>query len=192
MRGYLLFAALLLVSVSMAQADPNLVVLRDLNGASRAPLTVTNAAASVLLFITHDCPIANGYAPEYRRLRAEYGTNQVSFTLVYVDPDATATQLRQHRSDYGLTGIPGIHDRRHELVAAVKAEMTPEAVVLQSDGSVAYQGRVDNLYADYGKRRRRATSRDLRDALDAVLAGKPVPRPRTEPIGCYIPPLNLP
>lgn len=166
--------------------------LKDLDGVIRTPLEIGGSTAAVLLFVTHDCPIANGYAPEYRRLREEYPANKISFTLVYVDPDAGPDQLRKHRDEYGLARLRAIHDRRHRLVAAVGAEITPEAVVLTAGGKIAYRGRVDNLYADYGKRRREATKRDLRNALDAVLAGKPVPNPRTEAIGCYIPPLNLP
>jgi len=59
-----------------------------------------------------------------------------------------------------------------------------------TDGERKYLGRIDDLYADLGKRRARATSLDLRDALDAVLADRPVPRPVTQAVGCFIPPLS--
>ena len=64
------------------------------------------------------------------------------------------------------------------------------AAVFGPDGERKYLGRIDDLYADLGKRRARATSLDLRDALDAVLADRPVPRPVTQPVGCFIPPLS--
>ena len=60
------------------------------------------------------------------------------------------------------------------------------AVVLDKSGSVRYRGRIDNFYADLGKPRRAATTHDLRDALDAVVAGRAVAHPETTPIGCFI------
>ena len=68
------------------------------------------------------------------------------------------------------------------------ATATPEAAVLDRDGKVVYLGRIDDAYYGFGKRRSSATSQDLRDALDAVLDGKPVPHPRTTVLGCEIPP----
>jgi hypothetical protein len=64
--------------------------------------------------------------------------------------------------------------------------VTPTAVVVDAQGTVRYRGRVDNLYAALGKTRQQVTSHDLRDALDAVLAGRPVAHPETEAIGCFI------
>ena len=60
--------------------------------------------------------------------------------------------------------------------------------MLTGDG-VAYRGRIDDLFEDLGKKRRKARTRDLRDALEAVLAGKAVVNPRTTAVGCYIPEL---
>jgi len=176
--------------LSVTAAEP--LVVKDLDGVTRTPLEVGEANAVVLVFITHDCPVANGYVPEYRRLFGEYHDRGIGFTLVHVDPDARTERLRRHRNEFGLQSLAVVHDLRHELVRAVGAEMTPEAVVVVSGGAVCYRGRVDNLYADYGKRRREPTRRDLRNALDAILAGRPVPVARTEVIGCHIPPLRLP
>ncbi len=49
-----------------------------------------------------------------------------------------------------------------------------------------YLGRIDNRVEDFGKTRLQATEFDLRDALEAVLAGRPVAHPRTHAIGCAI------
>ena len=66
------------------------------------------------------------------------------------------------------------------------ASITPQAAVLTPDGKVLYLGRIDNRVADFGKQRFQATEQDLREALDAVLAGKPVAHPFTKSIGCAI------
>lgn len=52
--------------------------------------------------------------------------------------------------------------------------------------SCAYRGRIDDAYAARLKRNWQVKSRDLADALDAVLAGKPVANPVTQPVGCPI------
>jgi hypothetical protein len=79
-----------------------------------------------------------------------------------------------------------ICDTQRELVKRTGVRFAPEVVVLGPDGQQRYRGRIDNLYADYGKRRTQPTERDLRDALDAILAGKPVPKETTKAIGCFI------
>jgi hypothetical protein len=64
--------------------------------------------------------------------------------------------------------------------------------VLSPSGDVLYRGRIDDRVADFGKRRVEPTRRDLRLALDAILAGKPVQARLTKAVGCYIPEDNTP
>jgi hypothetical protein len=66
---------------------------------------------------------------------------------------------------------------------------TPEVAIVTPAGQIAYRGRIDDQYADLGKKRLAPTQRDLREALTSILAGQPVPRPRTVAIGCLIPEL---
>jgi len=63
----------------------------------------------------------------------------------------------------------------------------PEVAVLAPDGTVLYRGRIDDWYADYGKRRAQPTQNDLRNALDAILQGKKVTAPTTKALGCPLP-----
>jgi hypothetical protein len=58
--------------------------------------------------------------------------------------------------------------------------------VLSATGEVLYLGRIDNRIEDFDKRRTVTTEFDLKDALDAILAGKTVARPRTTAVGCGI------
>jgi hypothetical protein len=63
-------------------------------------------------------------------------------------------------------------------------------VVIKDDESIVYRGRIDNFYAALGRPRRVVTEHDLRDTLDAVFGGKPVPKAETQAVGCYIPDLS--
>lgn len=66
------------------------------------------------------------------------------------------------------------------------AATAPEAAVLTPAGELLYLGRIDNRLEVLGKQRVQVTEFNLRDTLDAILAGKPVPRARTKAPGCAI------
>lgn len=180
---------LLLLGCGPRSAPPPGFPLRDVAGVEHRPFTEPDTRAVALLFVLPDCPVANAYAPEVNRLIAEYGPRGVRFFVVQVDPEVTDVEAAKHARAYGYT-CPVVVDRGHELVRRAGATMVPEVAVFAADGSRKYHGRIDDLYADLGKRRARASSHDLRDALDAVLAGRPVARPETEAVGCDIPPLS--
>ena len=141
--------------------------------------------AVVLLFVARDCPVSNSYAPEIKRIITRYTPLKVAFSLVYPDPDTSLAAARKHARDYGYT-CPLLLDPAHKLVRRAGATVTPEAAVFAPGGRLLYRGRIDDLYLGFGKRRDAATRHDLREALDAVLAGRSIPTPRTTAIGCFI------
>jgi hypothetical protein len=172
---------------SPAQPNPP-VTMSDLQGKKVQPLQVGDARASVLFFLLPDCPISNSYAPEINALVKENADGRLRFYVVYVDPDLTTPEARKHAASFGYR-CPVVLDRRHQLVAATGVTTTPEVAVVTADGRVAYRGRIDDRNPQLGVRRQAPTQRDLQRALEAVLAGKEVPMPRTTAIGCVIPPL---
>jgi len=159
----------------------------DIEGEQQFPFRVDEAKGTVLVFVTHDCPISNAYSPELARLRKEYRSKGFNMMLVFVDPDVTKKELRSHIKDYSLTDFTAIIDKTHRLVKATGATVTPEAVVVLPGGNIAYRGRIDNMYPALGQRRRVINEKDLRNALNAVIENKSVEIPRTQAVGCYIP-----
>jgi hypothetical protein len=115
----------------------------------------------------------------------DFANKPVNFFLVQVDPDLTVSDAKKHAAEFGLQ-LPVLLDKKHEIVSAVGATRTPEAAILLPNGSVAYLGRIDDLYPGLGKKRQTASHHDLRDALTQVLAGEPVSVAKTEAIGCVI------
>ena len=67
-----------------------------------------------------------------------------------------------------------------------KARVTPEAAIFLPNRKLAYHGRIDDRYIDFGKARNAPTTHDLEAALEAVIAGKPVPSEATRAVGCYL------
>jgi len=144
--------------------------------------------AMALVFVLPDCPICNAYIPELNRLHEAFTSRGVGLFVVYVDPEITAERASAHAHEYDLRPVAAL-DAQHVWVKRAGATMAPEAVVFSPAGELLYRGRIDDQYAGPGKRRANVTSRDLRDALEAVLAGQPVPAARTEAVGCPIPEL---
>jgi thiol-disulfide isomerase/thioredoxin len=188
----LLWLGVMLFPVVMAAADrARDLQLRDVNGVVVKPFAA-GPQASIAFFVATDCPVSNAYAPEIQRVCREYSGRGVGCALIYEDVETTQggaslpQQVRGHLDEYKYTGIPAAVDGNRAAAAVAKATITPTAVVVDRGGAIRYRGRIDNLYAALGKTRQQVTSHDLRDALDAVLAGRPVPHPETESIGCFI------
>lgn len=139
----------------------------------------------MLLFIAHECPIANRYAPEIARIQKEYSSKGVDFYRVYVMPLKEASIAKAHGEEYKLP-FDALLDPNRKLVDAVNATVTPEAAVVGPKGTLLYRGRIDDQNIEHGKIRE-GYRRDLRVALDEILAGKPVSVKETPAIGCFLP-----
>jgi len=162
------------------------LVVRDLDGRAASPLSAAAGDINLLIFVSADCPISARYSPEINRIVRDYRPKGVHAWLVYAEPKAAPAAVRANLTEFhsGLSA-PAIIDTDFRLTAAVGATVTPEAAVYTPAGRV-YRGRIDDLYQAIGEGRRAAEHHDLRDALDAVLAGRPVAVAETKAIGCFI------
>ena len=139
----------------------------------------------VVVFTSHECPIANAYAPTLGRLAKGWEDRPVRMFLVHIDPDLSVAAARTHREDYKLPG-PILMDATHKLATVLGATRTPEVVVL-NDGGVVYRGRIDNQWPKLGVRTPKATKHELRDAVEVALRGEKVPAPHPPAVGCLLP-----
>ena len=160
--------------------------LRDTQGAVHTTAEWAGAKAAVVFFITIDCPIGNSYVPEMNRIREAYGPRGVVMWAVQADPTVTEAAVAKYATEYRYS-FPVLLDPDQVLIRHAGATITPQAAVLSPEGKVLYLGRIDNRVEDFGRSRPKATVPDLRNALDAVLAGKPVSPDRTKSVGCSIP-----
>ena len=167
-------------------------VVHDVHGRRLTPLQPPGLAG-VLFFVMTDCPLSNAYAQEIQRLCDVYrDRQQVQCTLVYEDMALTADAARHHLAAYGYAGIPAVIDSERALATAAAVSVTPSAIVVDRQGQVRYRGRIDNLYVALGKTRWQVTEHYLRDAVDSVLANRPVAVSETPAIGCHIVPNRAP
>jgi hypothetical protein len=186
-RAALLVAVLALTVGARGAA----VWIADLDGRPLRPFEPAGKA-HVIFFVATDCPMSNTYAPEIQRICREYASRGVECSLMYEDVDtgssaaALDNAVRQHLREYRYEGIAAAVDRTRTIAKHAKASVTPQAVVIDRAGAIRYRGRIDNFYAAPGRSRRQVTERDLRQALDALLSGRPVPTVETPALECYI------
>src|SRR5207248_7360801 len=114
-----------------APSSPAPAPIVDLNGRA-VDLFSPTRRATVLLFITNDCPISNAYAPEIHRLCDQYTRQNIAFYLVYADPSLSTEDARRHYAEYGYR-CPALLDRGHELAQRAGATVTPEAAARLPD-----------------------------------------------------------
>jgi hypothetical protein len=176
--------ALLLLAFSSISATAAAPTVRDTNGAKREPLADRGQKATVLIFVMHDCPIANSYAPELARIAGDYAPRGIEFFVVYTAE--TPQQAAAHLAEYKLP-LTGLCDSELKLARFAGATVVPEAAVFSRTGELLYRGRIDDRAVRLGAVRPEPRRRDLRLALDAILAGRKVAPRFTTAIGCYIP-----
>jgi len=159
--------------------------LRDTRGVIHTPEEWNGKKAVVVFYTTTDCPLSNNDVPEMNRTRRDYESRGVAFYAVQADTTIADAEVVKHAQDYQFT-FPVLFDPHQVLVKMTGATTIPSAAILTPDGTLLYLGRIDNLVEDFNIRRQVPTKFDLREALDAVLAGKPVANPRTKAFGCAI------
>lgn len=178
-----LFVLIALIALSAHAAE---LSLKDVEGKVQQPLADAGQVVTVLFFVLHDCPIANGYAPEISRIAEEYRGRGVRAYVVYGEDDLPRADAKKHARDYAYR-CPALLDPKRTLSAAAGATVSPEAAVFLRNGALLYRGRIDDRAIAPGKHRAEPHERDLRAALDAILAGRPVRERFTRAIGCYLP-----
>ena len=160
----------------------------DLNGHPVTDLAPAGARAVVLFFAASDCPISNRYIPDLQRLAKQFEPLGVRVWFVYPNPGDDAKVVRAHDLEFAITANTAL-DRMQTLTRMAQVTVTPEAAVFVPQGTSLhelYRGRIDDRYIALGAERPQATHHDLKEAVRAVLAGKPVPQPEGPPIGCSI------
>ena len=158
--------------------------LQDHRGAWHTLDEARDRKVVVLAFLGTECPLAEAYAPRLAELARDFGKRGVAFFGVDANEQDGPVAIGRFAERHGLP-FPMLKDVGNGLADRVGAERTPEVFVLDASRAVVYRGRIDDQYA-IGIHRPSSTRHDLVDALDAVLAGRPVATPRTDAVGCKI------
>jgi peroxiredoxin len=156
----------------------------DLDGKPRSMSEWRAARVLVLAWTAPGCPIAMLYAPRVAALAKEYEEKGVRFVGVASGAGVDEAEAKAFVRDAGIP-FPVLLDRDAGVAERLGVETTTAAVVLDENRRVRYLGAVDDQY-DTGGRKKEATHRWLKDALDALLGGRPPSVEKTAAPGCPI------
>lgn len=146
--------------------------------------TLAGEKATVVVFLSFDCPNSNAYAPTLIDLHEAHAKQGVKFVGL-VESDTTADELKAKVAEFKLP-FPVYLDAKHAVADVFKAKVTPEAFLVDHNAVIRYRGRIDNMFSDRLKRNPTVTDHDLKTGLGELLAGKPVTTPVTKAVGCSI------
>ena len=155
-----------------AASDGKAVALKDLLAENRAV---------AVIFVATKCPVSNAYNARMAALGKEYAAKGVPLVGVNSNKTEPTAEVKEHAEKHGFT-FPVLKDEGNRVADAYGASHTPEVFVVDPKGNLVYHGRIDENQDDA----RNVKSPDLRNALDAVLGGKPVATVRTKAFGCSI------
>jgi peroxiredoxin len=161
--------------------------LSDTDGKTVALDDFRDAPALLVAFICNHCPYVKHIRHQLAALAGDYQRRGVAVVGINSNdaakyPDDRPEMMVREKAEVGST-FPYLYDESQEVAKAYKAACTPDFYVFDKDRKLAYRGQLD------GSRPGNAipvTGKDLRAALDAVLAGRPVADDQRPSIGCNI------
>ncbi len=167
--------------------------LPGIDGQSHCLKEYAQSKVVVLIFTCNHCPTAQLYEGRIKQLAADYRDRGVA--LVAIEPNSpNAVRLNEMgytdvgdsledmkvRAAFRHFNFPYLYDGETQKVSrAYGPSATPHVFVLDAERKLRYEGRVDN-----NPREPLVTKRDAREAIDALLAGKPVAMAKTPSVGC--------
>lgn len=172
--------------LALGTPAPNFA-LPDTDGRPVALSDFRDAPALLVMFICNHCPYVQHVRTELARLAREYQARGVGVVAIASNdvaqyPDDGPEAMRAERERMGYT-FPYLYDETQDVARAYRAACTPDHYVFDRERRLAYRGQLDDSRPNSAVP---VTGRDLRAALDAVLAGRAVPAEQKPSLGCNI------
>lgn len=154
--------------------------LPDVDGKDQSLKSLKGKNGSVLIFVAVQCPVSNAYNERMEKLSQDFKSRGISVIGINSNVSEAADEIKAHAIANKLT-FPILKDPGNKIADRLGASKTPEAYVLDANNKLVYHGRIDNSRDAAG-----VNSSELRDALDALLNGKPVEKTTAMAFGCTI------
>jgi len=148
---------------------------------------VKGKKATVIMFICNHCPYVIHVNPEIIRIANDYREKDVGFVAISANdvdnyPQDSPEKMKEVAIKLGYT-FPYLYDEKQDVAKAYDAACTPDFYVFDESLRLVYRGRIDDARPNTNKP---LTGKDLRAALDAILAGKEVSKIQYPSAGCNI------
>lgn len=161
------------------------LALPDTEGVERGLPASGEAPATVVVWTCNHCPYALGWHDRIVAAARDYADPGVVFLAVNSNdaeryPADSPEAMRERVVAEGWP-FPYLHDASQDAARAWNAQVTPHLYVVDSGGTIRYEGAADADHMDPS-----LEAAWLRGALDAVLAGESPEPAATDPVGCSI------
>ena len=154
--------------------------LPDAEGKEHSLNALKGKSGTVLIFMAVKCPVSNAYNERMEKLAQDYKARGINVVGINSNVAESGDDVKTHAVSNKLS-FPILKDPGNKIADRLGASVTPEAYFLDAGNKLVYRGRIDNA-----KDASQVNANDLRDALDAVLAGKPVAKTTANAFGCTI------
>jgi peroxiredoxin len=154
--------------------------LPDVDNKDHSLKSLAGKNGTVLLFIAVQCPVSNAYNERMEKLAQDYKAKGIAViginSNVAEDAAAVKAHAAEHKFSFTILKDPG-----NKIADRLGAAVTPEAYFLDAGNKLLYHGRIDN-----SRNAAQIETNDLRNALDAALAGKAIEKTEAKAFGCTI------
>jgi len=154
--------------------------LPDVDNKDRSLKSLAGKNGTVLLFIAVQCPVSNAYNERMEKLAQDYEAKGIAVIGINANAAEDAAAVKAHAGENKLS-FPILKDPANKIADKLGAAVTPEAYFLDANFKLLYHGRIDNA-----RNAAQLETSDLRNALDAALAGKPIEKTEAKAFGCSI------
>ena len=154
--------------------------LPDAKGAEHTLASLRGKNGTVLIFVSVQCPVSNAYNERTERLARDYKARGVNVVGINSNVAESTEAIARHAAEKGLT-FPILKDKDNKIADRLGALVTPEAYLLDASGKLVYRGRIDN-----SRNGDSITASELRESIDALLAGKAITKTEARAFGCSI------
>ncbi len=154
--------------------------LPDASGAAHTLASLRGSKGTVLIFIATQCPVSNGYNERMEKLAQDFKARGINVIGINANSTESVADVKDHAAKNNLT-FTILKDNGNKVADLLGATRTPEAYFLDAGNKLLYHGRIDN-----SRDVTQVNSSELRDALEATLAGKPVAKATANAFGCSI------
>jgi peroxiredoxin len=149
--------------------------------------TFAGKQALLVMFICRHCPFVKHVQTQLAQIGKDYANSDVSIVAISANdaanyPDDAPDKLKEMAKELGFT-FPFCYDESQETAKAYTAACTPDFFLFDADRKLVYRGQLDDSRPGNNEP---VTGKDLRTALDAVLASQTVTPDQKPSIGCNI------
>lgn len=154
--------------------------LPDADGKELSLSSLKGENGTVLIFVATKCPVSNAYNERMEKLAEDYKARGIAVIGINSNAPESGAAIKAHAAQNSLS-FTILKDPANKIADRFGATVTPEVYFLDGSNKLVYRGRIDNA-----KDAAQVNSSELRDAIEATLAGKPVAKTTATAFGCVI------